>query len=45
MRGNALAADISRKERVVEAVQLFSQALALDPGNVDAVVGIASIPA
>src|SRR5262249_37793518 len=42
MRGNALAADISRKERATEAVELFAQALALDPNNVDAMVGIAS---
>jgi TolB-like protein/cytochrome c-type biogenesis protein CcmH/NrfG len=42
MRGNALAADISRKERAAEAVDLFAQALALDPDNVDAMVGIAA---
>jgi TolB-like protein/Flp pilus assembly protein TadD len=42
MRGNALAADISRKERATEAVDLFTRALALDPHNVDAMVGIAA---
>ena len=42
MRGNALAADISRKERAVEAVALFTQALTLDRDSVDAMVGIAS---
>ena len=42
MRGNALAADISRKERATEAIALFTRALALDPGNVDAMVGIAA---
>ncbi|HEY2618416.1 MAG TPA: hypothetical protein VGI78_13840 [Acetobacteraceae bacterium] len=42
MRGNALAADISRRERAVEAVALFTRALVLDPDNVDAMVGIAA---
>jgi TolB-like protein/cytochrome c-type biogenesis protein CcmH/NrfG len=42
MRGNALAADISRKERAAEAVALFTRALALDPDNVDAMIGIAA---
>jgi TolB-like protein len=42
MRGNALASDISRKERAADAVALFTQALTLDPDNVDAMVGIAS---
>jgi TolB-like protein len=42
MRGNAVATDLSRKERAVEAVVLFSRALELDPNSVDAMVGIAS---
>ncbi|HME24393.1 MAG TPA: tetratricopeptide repeat protein, partial [Acetobacteraceae bacterium] len=42
MRGNALAADLSRKEIAVEAVALFNRALTLDPDNVDALVGIAA---
>jgi tetratricopeptide (TPR) repeat protein len=42
MRGNALAADISRKERATEAVDLFTRALARDPDNVEAMVGIAA---
>ncbi|HEX4173342.1 MAG TPA: tetratricopeptide repeat protein [Acetobacteraceae bacterium] len=42
MRGNAVATDLSRKERAVEAVALFTRALELDPDNVDAMVGIAA---
>jgi tetratricopeptide (TPR) repeat protein len=42
MRGNAVATDLSRKERAVEALALFTRALELDPGSVDAMVGIAS---
>jgi adenylate cyclase len=42
MRGNALATDLGRKERAIEAVVLFSRALELDPNSVDAMVGIAS---
>ena len=42
MRGNALAANLSRKEVAAEAVTLFSRALALDPDSVDALVGLAS---
>ncbi len=42
MRGNAVATDLSRRERSVEAVALFTRALELDPGNADAMVGIAS---
>jgi adenylate cyclase len=42
MRGNAIATDLSRKERAVEAVALFTWALELDPCNADAMVGIAS---
>ena len=41
MRANALASDVKRKEATVEAVALFRRALALDPDNVDAMVGIA----
>ena len=42
MRGNALAADLSRRETAIAAVSLFNRALALDPDNVDALVGLAS---
>jgi len=42
MRGNAVASDVSRKERAVEAVALFTRALDLDPGNADAMIGIAT---
>ncbi len=42
MRGRALATDIRLKENAAEAVSLFRRALALDPGNVDAMAGIAS---
>jgi adenylate cyclase len=42
MRGNAVATDLNRKERAVEAVALFTRALELDPDSVDAMVGIAS---
>ncbi len=42
MRGNAVATDLSRKERAVEAVALFTRALELDPDSADAMVGIAS---
>jgi TolB-like protein/Flp pilus assembly protein TadD len=42
MRGRAVATDLSRKERAVEAVALFTRALEFDPGSVEAMVGIAS---
>jgi TolB-like protein len=42
MRGNAVATDLNRKERAVEAVALFTRALELDPDNADALIGIAS---
>ena len=42
MRGNAVASDMGRKERLVEAVALFSRALELDPGNANAIIGIAA---
>ncbi|MBV8410928.1 MAG: tetratricopeptide repeat protein [Alphaproteobacteria bacterium] len=42
MRGQALANDIRRAEHAARAVELFGQALELDPHNVDALVGIAS---
>ncbi len=42
MRGNAIATDLSRKERAVEAMALFTRALELDPGSADAMVGLAS---
>jgi TolB-like protein/Flp pilus assembly protein TadD len=42
MRGQALANDIRRAEPAGRAVELFRQALELDPHNVEALVGIAS---
>ena len=42
MRGNAVATDLNRKERAVEAVAFFARALELDPDNADAMIGIAS---
>jgi tetratricopeptide (TPR) repeat protein len=42
LRGNALAADVTRKENAAEAVALFKRALTLDPDNVDALVGVAT---
>jgi adenylate cyclase len=42
MRGKAVATDLSRKERAVEAVALFTRALELEPDNADAMIGIAS---
>ena len=42
MRGNALAANLSRSEVAVEAVALFNRALTLDRDNVGALVGIAA---
>ncbi len=35
--------DIKRRESAARTVELFRQALELDPGNVDAMVGVASI--
>jgi TolB-like protein len=40
MRARALINDLKRKETAVEAVDLFRQALQLDPNCVDAMVGI-----
>jgi tetratricopeptide (TPR) repeat protein len=42
MRGNALVADMKRKEIAIEAISLFERALALDPHNVGAMIGIAT---
>jgi adenylate cyclase len=42
MRGNAVATDISRSEKAAEAIALFTRALALDPDNTNAMIGIAS---
>ena len=42
MRGRAVAADIRRKESAAEAARIFRQALALDPDNVEALVGLAA---
>jgi len=41
MRARALVGDVKRKETAAEAIDLFRQALQLDPDNVDAMVGIA----
>jgi TolB-like protein len=43
MRARALANDIKRRENAARAVELFRQALELDPDNVDALVGIATL--
>ncbi|HEY2530848.1 MAG TPA: hypothetical protein VGJ20_23430 [Xanthobacteraceae bacterium] len=43
MRARALANDIKRRESAARTVELFRQALELDPDNVDAMVGVASI--
>jgi adenylate cyclase len=43
MRGRALANDVKRKENAERAVVLFREALELDPDNVDALVGIATM--
>jgi predicted ATPase/TolB-like protein/tetratricopeptide (TPR) repeat protein len=43
MRARALANDIKRRENAARAVELFRQALELDPDNVDALVGVASM--
>ena len=42
MRGNAVATDLNRKERALEAVAFFTRALELDPDNADAMIGIAT---
>jgi TolB-like protein/Flp pilus assembly protein TadD len=42
MRGQALANDIRQPEHAARAVEFFHQALALDPNNVDALIGTAS---
>jgi len=42
MRGNAVATDLNRKERAVEALGYFTRALELDPNATDAMIGIAS---
>ena len=41
MRARALVSDVKRKETAAEAIDLFRQALQLDPDSVDAMVGIA----
>jgi len=41
MRARALVSDVKRKETAVEAIELFQQALKLDPDCLDARVGIA----
>jgi TolB-like protein/Flp pilus assembly protein TadD len=43
MRARALANDVKRNENAERAVVLFRQALELDPDNVDALVGIATM--
>jgi TolB-like protein/Flp pilus assembly protein TadD len=42
MRAKALVTDIRQQENALQAVSLFQRALALDPDNVEALVGIAS---
>ena len=43
MRGQALASDAKRPEHAARAIDLFRQALTLDPDNVEALVGIAAM--
>src|SRR6516165_5614858 len=43
MRARSLANDIKRRENAASAVELFRKALDLDPDNVDALVGIATL--
>jgi TolB-like protein/Flp pilus assembly protein TadD len=43
MRARALANDVKRKENAAGAAALFERALGLDPENVDALVGIATM--
>ncbi|MBV8090904.1 MAG: winged helix-turn-helix domain-containing protein, partial [Alphaproteobacteria bacterium] len=43
MRARALANDIKRRENAASAVELFRKALELDPDNVDALVGVATL--
>ena len=43
MRARALASDITRRENAASAVELFRKALDLDPDNVDALVGVATL--
>jgi TolB-like protein/DNA-binding winged helix-turn-helix (wHTH) protein len=43
MRARSLANDIKRRENAASAVELFRTALDLDPDNVDALVGIATL--
>jgi tetratricopeptide (TPR) repeat protein len=40
LRARALISDTKRKENLAEAIDLFRRALQLDPGCVDAMVGI-----
>ena len=40
MRGRALISETKRKETAAEAVDLFRQALRLDPDSVNAMIGI-----
>jgi TolB-like protein/predicted ATPase/class 3 adenylate cyclase/Flp pilus assembly protein TadD len=43
MRARSLANDLKRRENAASAVELFRTALDLDPDNVDALVGIATL--
>jgi len=43
MRARALANDVKRRENATHAVALFRQALQLEPDNVEALVGIATL--
>ena len=43
MRARSLANDLKRRENAASAVELFRRALDLDPDNVDALVGVATL--
>jgi TolB-like protein/DNA-binding winged helix-turn-helix (wHTH) protein/class 3 adenylate cyclase/tetratricopeptide (TPR) repeat protein len=43
MRARSLANDIKQRENAARAVELFRKALDLDPANVDALVGVATL--
>jgi TolB-like protein/predicted ATPase/DNA-binding winged helix-turn-helix (wHTH) protein/class 3 adenylate cyclase/Tfp pilus assembly protein PilF len=43
MRARSLANDIKRRENAASAAELFRKALDLDPDNVDALVGVATL--
>ena len=43
MRARSLANDLKRRENAASAVELFRKALDLDPDNIDALVGLATL--